>query len=277
MMKVKILMLMIAFAVPFAIQAQTIVYDFNDSGNAVDSSWSTGFQTTDSSNLFSQANGIGVGGTGAVGSNSGSQVWSTTTNSFAGNFQSLTMSIAFEWDGTTDTSGDFTFGFSADNPGTYAASGVPTNSIAGGFKLTSTTDVINLELQSQDTVNTELNLSGSRALTAGNWYEMETNFTYDALNGYDGDITIYNYNVTTGVRGSAIGGTMGFNNSVPSGLTSTLSSDSTVWAFIGGRSLQDQTLYFDNFSVNVTAIPEPSAFALVGIALGAVMLYRRRK
>lgn len=116
--------------------------------------------------------------------------------------------------------------------------------------------------------------SNSDTFTLSNalWYELETTMTLASATEGDLAVNLFSRGADgTGSRTliesiSAANVTIGNNGF----------SESTFFAgFGGGNNTGSNIAAFDNFSV--AAIPEPGTLALVGIALGSLLLFRRRR
>jgi hypothetical protein len=178
----------------------------------------------------------------------------------------------FLYDGTTFSSRPLSFGFTSAATDTYSGSTTTTgtdikmNLLGAGSGTNAGIQIYN-NGAAVDTSATNVTLTG------GNWYYMELRIGGISGGSFTGvQAELFNSD-NTGVVGSSLklldnGGTGGYT--VATGLT----SDTSVFGFFGGIGPGSRGIDgVDNFTV----IPEPSTFALVGIALGAAMLFRRRK
>ncbi|MCC5842982.1 MAG: PEP-CTERM sorting domain-containing protein [Verrucomicrobia bacterium] len=117
------------------------------------------------------------------------------------------------------------------------------------------------------------NNSSTFSLETENWYALQTSIALSA-NATASFMSVSIFDVGadgTGPLGTALASVSATDVSLAnSGFSGNL------WAgFGGGNNSGSNVVAFDNFSV--VAIPEPGTLALVGIALGSLLLFRRRK
>lgn len=115
--------------------------------------------------------------------------------------------------------------------------------------------------------------SSTFSLETNNWYALQTTIELSA-NATASLMSVELFDVGadgTGALGTALASVSATNVSLANGGFS-----GNLWAgFGGGNNSGSNILAFDNFTV--VAIPEPGTLALVGIALGSLLLFRRRR
>jgi hypothetical protein len=111
--------------------------------------------------------------------------------------------------------------------------------------------------------------TGDFSLTAANWYKLTATYT-DVGSSFTYTASVQDF----GAAGTTVGSVV---QSISGSLaqTSLSGSDTTAWAAFraNGHVSNNKVLALDNFAV----IPEPGTLALVGVALGSLLLFRRRR
>jgi hypothetical protein len=116
--------------------------------------------------------------------------------------------------------------------------------------------------------------SNSETFTLSNtlWYELETVMTLASAT--QGDLAVNLY--SRGADGTAERTLIESISAANVTIGNSGFSESTFYAgFGGGNNSGSNIAAFDNFTV--VAIPEPGTLALMGIALGSLLLFRRRR
>jgi hypothetical protein len=171
---------------------------------------------------------------------------------------SVTASLFFQYAGTIAFASP-QIGFAADSTGSFTA--------ALDLSARLTGSAVNPTLQLRNN-NAQVVVGSSLTITNGNWYQLSYTLTRTATTDiFSGSVSLWN-STSAGVVGSQVGST----------LASASISNSTLWndtsLFFGVRE-NTNIVAMDN--LNVSLIPEPSAFALLGLGLGLMSLVARRR
>ncbi len=243
---------------------QATLIDFNTPGDLT-----ANFQAVDSGK-YSEAAGIGLGGTAGVEiATFGSQGSRTyTSESFSGS-GTLSASIYFQWVTPTDVgfgSGMFLgFGPTTDYaPGLGGGSGDPSDN----HVLVAVPGNAQMFIQNVSSGAAAQNSGfAGNTLVSGNWYHLQLDLSPTGGNDFDLTGTLTNSD-SDGVLGTVV-------RTVSTNYTNSgLIGDAEVYAFFGGQgnSVARGIDALDNFS----AIPEPSSLVLISVALGSLMMFRKR-
>jgi hypothetical protein len=263
MMNKKLLTLIAVAAVPFAMRAALI--DFN--GGSELSNDFAGFSD------FSQSTTGGLDNSGSVSLTSNSQIAVYQTSFDASALSGGTVvSSYFQYNGASDTGRGFAVGFTSGPSDTYDNSSTTTGTdlrvVMNGSGAGDNYGISIFSNGSQVAAS-----STNVTLVDTNWYYLDLKVGGISGGDYTGVQAELFASDASGVLGSSL---KNLDNNGGGGYTVTnaLTSDTQAYGFFGG---QNPTARAASTADNFTVIPEPSTFALVGLALGALMLSRRRK
>gem|GEM_PF-3873672 len=267
--------LCVGIAVLVSSAAHATLIDFNGGSELADDF--AGFTN------FSQSGSGGINNSGSVSLTSTNQIAVYQDATFdATAFSDAKVGVYFQFNsvGNNFSSRPLSIGFTADAANMYKSSSE--NSVSSGDSTTAndvrvqlvggggvggTSAAIRLVGDGTQVDQSSVNIT----MVQDNWYYLELRIggvSGGNLTGVEGQL----FNASAdGTIGSSLknlnsGGTGGYT--VASGLT----SDTTAYTYFGGFAPANSVTTVDNLSA---VIPEPSTFALVGLALGAALLARR--
>ncbi|MCC5849070.1 MAG: PEP-CTERM sorting domain-containing protein [Verrucomicrobia bacterium] len=257
-------------------------YDFNDVNNL---GWN-GITADTSTATWSSTGGLGGSG-GVLSGGTGDRTrMITTQTTFDGSLGELSIGMFFNAN-SSNSSGD------TDDRASHI--GFKDNNLAGqtrnadpGIRFDQADNAVSARLASSglgDNTNKQLDLftigdtaratSGEFFLEAGDWYFWSANFTPTSDGVWDLTTSINTVDQTTFDIGSMVTGA----TVSATGITGpTFANFSEIW---GGIALAPDRTDRGTFNAidnaTITAIPEPGTLVLVGIALGSLFLFRRRR
>ena len=222
---------------------------------------------------WSSADGVGdVSGrinTSGTGNHTNAVYYSGTGSEITKNFtETFTATILFQ------TGASLTTDIAHASSGFLRSTGSAFNTVAGGYAFWGEmrNDGTGSYLRMQQSGGL-IDSSSTFSLSADNWYALQTSIelSADATASFM-SVSVFDVGADgTGPLGSALASVSATNVSLPSGGFS-----GNLWAgFGGGNNTGSNIAAFDNFSV--VAIPEPGTLVLVGVALGSLLLFRRRR
>jgi hypothetical protein len=263
-MKQKMCIAALALFVVVPLSSFGVLADFNTAGDLTGN-----FNNNDGISTHQDPD-LGLSNSGSVDFSNSGQLWVYNQQSFDLSQGDLTISMYLKLKGSgTGSTDNFWLGFTADATDDYTTA-------AGG---SSSSDEFYLYLQEGAVTGADQYKLGIKdnnkrpALTANaqttdnNWYYL----TMTASKVDDGTIS-----TTSAMYNSATDGAVGsLLLSTNATFASASASDSTLYAFFGGATMQNNgSSVGDNFSV--TQIPEPATLTLIS-TVGAGLLFIRRK
>ncbi len=261
-----------------------VLYDFNTPNQLADNFY-PGVQFGGFGNQVASG---GLNDSGRVNGPTTARGFQITNQTFSALTPEITMSIYFQF-GTTvspfvgetlwlgigrDSDSEKTFDPVAGSNNTQIGSATG-QSLQVGVGPRDNTDLVRIYFASVvDGTNFIYNAPGSptAALTTGNWYYLEVNYTLLAEeNGYSFSVGLYD-STSTGI----VSETSLLSHSAS--IVNPNLADGELHAFFGGRHAPSAgAVAVDNFAVS-SIIPEPSTYALIGgiLAFGLAFWHRRR-
>lgn len=182
--------------------------------------------------------------------------------------QTLTVSGSYVLTGGTNTASEFRHGVFNDGGQFDANSG---SNWTGGWLHQPGTDLF------QGRTNGAFISSGANAVALGATKSSTGSLDGDSVAPFSFSMAITRDSATTiDIVSSLVGGDSLLDQTYTANdLTTSLFTYTSVGLLFGGSSSVDQGV-FSNVQYNVTPIPEPSSFGLIGLAIGALLLRRRR-
>lgn len=227
------------------------------------------------------SNGVGTDSTGGLSTTNANGIAVYESIAFdATSFSDVSISIDFFWDGSANPIHGVSLGFTSGSADTYSdqftTSGTDFRVRMNTFSHVDnggTADTVRMQPTINNNSNTAVDTANSAVLGSG-WYRLSLAIgSVDNLNSEFDDVT---FSILGLNNDGSISGTLA--TKTITGVAASISSDSEVYAFFGGQNpkVNRGVSVFDNFTVS--AIPEPSSYALIAgvLTFGIILLQRRR-